>query len=389
MRKICLALVCLFAAVNGFSQGSTFQFTNAGSIPALDAALDYTGLIWGHHLQSTVPIKVNTYYAALGAGTTLAVTLPNGRRDFSAATLDSTWYPSCLANAMEGTELNPGEADMDVIINSDVNWYFGTDGNPGPGQFDFVSVALHEIGHGLGFLSIAKWTSGEGSFGYVTLADVQPFPTSFPFPDLAGKYSVFSYYMTDTNGVLLRDTTVYPNPSNTLGSAFTSNDIYFDAPLSATENGGPVRIYAPPAWASGSSMQHLNESTYPAGNPNTLMTPFISAGEVHHDPGPLTLAMLEDMGWTVDYTTAVHSLASLPEWNAFPNPGDAELNLRFNHRSASRHISLSDLSGQVVMQLSSEAEVVTLPVASFSAGLYFITIKEEGAPASIQKWMKQ
>ena len=31
------------------------------------------------------------------------------------------------------------------------DWYFGLDGQPGEDQFDFVSVVLHEVGHGLGF----------------------------------------------------------------------------------------------------------------------------------------------------------------------------------------------------------------------------------------------
>ena len=41
-------------------------------------------------------------------------------------------------------------------MSSSEDWYFGLDGRPGEDQFDFVSVVLHEIGHGLGFYDSFK-----------------------------------------------------------------------------------------------------------------------------------------------------------------------------------------------------------------------------------------
>ena len=35
---------------------------------------------------------------------------------------------------------------------------------PPEGQYDFVSVVLHEIGHGLGFLSLVNPSTGEKFF---------------------------------------------------------------------------------------------------------------------------------------------------------------------------------------------------------------------------------
>ena len=45
------------------------------------------------------------------------------------------------------------------------NWYYGLDSNPGI-HIDFRSTVLHEIGHGLGFVSLIQ--SGDGSipFGF-------------------------------------------------------------------------------------------------------------------------------------------------------------------------------------------------------------------------------
>ena len=61
---------------------------------------------------------------------------------------------------------------------------------------------------------------------------------------------------------------------------------------------GP-KLYAPAAWQAGSSYSHLDEATYPAGNANSLMTPAIGANEVIHSPGPITLGIFSDSGWTI------------------------------------------------------------------------------------------
>jgi hypothetical protein len=58
------------------------------------------------------------------------------------------------------------------------------------------------------------------------------------------------------------------------------------------------RMYAPLSWDQGSSYSHLDENTYPNGDPNSLMTPGINNGEAVHDPGPIARGMFTDMGWT-------------------------------------------------------------------------------------------
>src|SRR5690606_24816502 len=80
---------------------------------------------------------------------------------------------------------------------------------------------------------------------------------------------------------------------------FTSNDLYCNSPLATAENGGSnPPTYAPSTWNGGSSYSHWDESTF-NGTVNALMTPQIGAGEAIHDPGPLALAFMEDMGWGI------------------------------------------------------------------------------------------
>jgi len=57
------------------------------------------------------------------------------------------------------------------------------------------------------------------------------------------------------------------------------------------------RLYAPSQWDSGSSIYHLDESTYPAGDANSLMTPLSGKAEAIHSPGTSALSIMYHMGW--------------------------------------------------------------------------------------------
>ncbi len=378
MKKLfTIALILFSFSIGKLYSQATFTFTNSGTTPQMDSAINYAGSIWGEYLISSVPIKVNLYYLNM-FGATLAICIPNGERDFSTAPVDSVWYPSCLANSLDGVELNPGEADMNIFFDNTHNWYFGTNAICPAGHYDFVTTLLHEIGHGLGFLSLAQMTGDTGSFGMITADDLLPLVTTFPFPDLQGKHSIFSHYMQNGTGQSLVDTTLFPNPSIVLGNQFKSNGVYFAGPLAMAQNSGnPVRIYAPVTYASGSSMEHLNESTFPPSNPNTLMTPFEGMSEEHHAPGPLTIAILRDIGWNIVPGIGIENVLTDSRIHVFPNPVEDFANIRLEESVENLPLELMDMSGKIVLSTrftSAKGVYTQVDLSGLTKGIYLLRV---------------
>lgn len=243
------------------------------------AAFNYAVDIWAMNLSSDVVITVEANWANLG-GSTLGFAGPvDFERNFTGAPQAGTWYPAALANKLNGGDLNPGAFDITCTFNSNFNWYFGTDGNTPGGQYDFVSVVLHELGHGLGFTGSADVSGGLGFIGSL------------------GSPFIYDKFVEEGDGT---DILSYTSGTSALENALTGNSLYWFGTLGMDGNGGNrPRLYAPGSWNGGSSYSHLNEGTYGAGNQNSLMTPFLGSAEAIHTPGPITYGMFEDMGWCV------------------------------------------------------------------------------------------
>lgn len=359
MRALALPFLVFAFSV----EAATFTITHFGTPPEAQAAIAHAAVIWGGILVSDVPIKVSVSWSPLG-GSTLGITFPNGRRDFQDAPEPSTWYATALANSIAGAELNPGEDDINVYLNSSSNWYYGLDGATPAGQYDLVSIALHELGHGLGFVGLAKKVGAEGSFGTLQASDFAPLITTFPWPEQDTLPGIFDRFLTSTaNGPLI----FLDNPGITLGTAFTSNQVYFNGANAMAANGGSTaRIYAPSMFALGSSCVHLNEATYPAGNPNELMTPFSSAGQSNHWPGPIAIGVMRDIGWTVAPDVGVD------EHSAFLGASVYVANnwIRIDGLSRTETIIVRDAQGRSMGSFRSD---LGLDASGLPPGLYLVT----------------
>lgn len=206
-------------------------------------------------------------------------------------------YPVSLAEKIAGKQLNEDVGgDMFLALNSSVSWYLGTDGKPSARQYDLITVAIHEICHGLGFYDSMYAEDGTGGYG----------SRSIPV--------IFDTFIEDLAGRKLVNATIYPNPSAALEEQLTGGSLWFNGPLvqnyirkfpqtyTLTYPASKVKLYAPTIWDPGSSVAHLQEENDNASPPVTLgqdalMTPFIGLGEVIHDPGMLTRSILGDLGW--------------------------------------------------------------------------------------------
>jgi hypothetical protein len=271
------------------------EVTYSNFTPEAKTAFQRAVDIWAAKMVSGQTIRIEASYEPLAdenvlgsAGTNFIVSLElsNGQ------TTQEVWFPSALADALIGDDLVPGEADIIARFNSNFsNWHFGTDQNPDPGDFDFTTVVLHEIAHGLGFTSTFEESGGNGSWG------VSSGPSTLPF--------VFDLYLTDGEGVDLLDTTKYSNDSPELGTALTSNDVFFFAPGASEPVGwAPVPMFAPVEWDPGSSIAHVNKTNFPIWHQDALMAPTLSPGVAIHDPGPLVTGLFRDILWTA--TSVLH-----------------------------------------------------------------------------------
>ena len=267
------------------------------------AAFQYAADIWETQLTSSVPIVVDAEWTALPSGVLGSAGAVSLYRDFPNAPQSDTWYPVALANKLAGSDLNGGTAEIHARFSSAFsNWYFGTDGNTPSDKYDFVSVVLHELGHGLGFFGSMIVDDGSGYCNGVAGTGCWGNDSGYPF--------IYDRFTENGGGTALLD---FPNNSIELGNQLTGEDVFFDGPnTNAANNNQPAELYAPPTWQYGSSYAHLGEVFN--GTENALMTYSISPGEVQHDPGPVMRGMFADMGWTIDGATPTPS----PTWTTVP-----------------------------------------------------------------------
>lgn len=137
-------------------------------------AFTYAANLWGARLDSTVPIRIQASFEPLGCTASSATLGSAGTlevfSDFPGAPKADTWYPAALANKLSGVDQNPDLPDIRARFNARLGraddclpgspFYLGLDGKHGA-AIDFVTVLLHEMGHGLGFQSITDEETGD------------------------------------------------------------------------------------------------------------------------------------------------------------------------------------------------------------------------------------
>ena len=274
------------------AQTASINVTYHGFTPQAEAAFEYAVDIWESLIVSSVTIDLDAYWKPLDPGV-LGSCGPNAFfRNFSGGQA-GTWYPAALANKLAGQDLDPSSVDLTANFSSTFDWYLGTDGNTPANNFDFVSVVIHELAHGLGLIGSMDYSSGQGSWGYGT-----------------GNPFIYDRFTESSAGQSLINSSLFPNPSSSLGNQLTSNNVFFDGTNSlAANNGSRPRLYSLSQWRPGSSYSHLDEDTYGPGTPNSLNTPSLDYAEAIHDPGPIALGIFKDIGWSTAPTLPTIAIA--------------------------------------------------------------------------------
>lgn len=268
-------------------------------------AFQAAAAIWTTRLESKVEIDVDAQWSALTCSATSGVLSQAGTiavfQNFSNAPFANTSYPGALANAIAGEDLSPTSSEISATFNSTLGtaacfannpWYYGLDAAGPSNAVDLVTIAAHELGHGLGFQTYIDVTTGAKYAGMddAFLLYLEQFGASPP--TLAA--------MTDAERVLACKSA--PNLLWT-GSQVTAAGL---SSVTAGLSHSLVPLYAPNPVQVGSSVNHFSSTLVPS----QMMRPdYVQA---QHDPG-LALPLMQDIGWPQPQATPV---PSSPRWFA-------------------------------------------------------------------------
>jgi hypothetical protein len=257
-------------------------------------AVQHAANLWGATLNSGTPITIRANWQAMScepdrgslasAGTTAL------RQNFLNAPFSGTWYPVALANALTGSDTNPGAPEINARFNISIgtsgclttsHWYLGLDRNHGFNGINLVTVALHEFAHGLGFQSFTDEETGNFSSGTPSIWD------RFLRDNSSGKLWVEMTAAERVASAKNNGNLVWAGPQVTAGVPSVL--------IAGADTSNRVRMFAPTTLDSGSSVSHFDKSA----SRNLLMEPAINVDLTHTlaPPNDLTLPLLRDIGW--------------------------------------------------------------------------------------------
>lgn len=257
--------------------------------------------IWRTTLRTDIPLVVFACFDPLTCSPDSAVLGSAGSvslaRDFPGADHRDTWYPIAIANMMAGEDLNGDAPEISATFNSSidsnnacldmVNFYYGLTGQPSGSDIDFVTVLLHELTHGLGFITFVNGVTGER---------------------FLGRDDVYMRFLEDHSA---HQTWSNLTEEARAASAVNSGDLHWVGPAvvaasdtlnSGAHGSGHVEMYAPPTYSLGQSLSHFNTSL----DPDNLMEPFYSGK--NHAVG-LANELLADLGWRCQNDVALVDLS--------------------------------------------------------------------------------
>lgn len=245
--------------------------------------------IWDDHLYIDVPIHIEASWYVPAEDEAWTNWAARAHISMVVENRRSIVVPA-LANQLMGRDVNGRDPEFEIEIKEDDDWYFGVDRNPPPDKLDLVSAVLHEITHGLGFVSTLSMNEAE--------EDEEP---KAGYPLIRGARSRFDWFLwaRGREGFLRPFSEDVQNPSREIYEAVTGIKLYWGGlgwtgfrgePLrSAQAHGRSVLLAAPRNFTPPS---HLDGDVHPF----SVIEPVIIAGRAHRIDAVI-LGMLYDMGW--------------------------------------------------------------------------------------------
>ncbi len=285
-----ITVVNLDGAGEGFNDATAVSPVGGNPGTTLGAqrlnAFQYAADIWEGLLTSAVEIKIDATLDPLPCSMTSAILGLAGSnflfRDFPGALVAGTWYPQALANKLSGSD-NHASSDIEAMFNSSVGttcpfpktWYYGLDGAATSSQTDFVTVVLHELGHGLGFNDTVDLATGALLLGFqdTYILNLEDHSTAELYPG-----------MTDAERVTASKDT---GDLHWVGGGVVAAG---GSLTSGRHASGHIEMYAPNPQEPGSSVAHFSTSL----SPDDVMEPFYTGP--NHDVA-LAAALMTDIGW--------------------------------------------------------------------------------------------
>ena len=317
--------------------------------------------IWGDILVSRVPIKVQIYWEELDATTLASAGSDKVYKNFTNAPHRDVWYPSALANAISGKSINDQNTDIILRINKNISWGFSSSAGPsGSGLYDLLSVVLHEIAHGIGFVS---------SFEANGTTKVKWGIQNIPF--------IYDKYLVDTKNQELVNNRYYSNDSEELYKVVTGGDVHFKIGSGEYSNDYPL-LHTPSPFSSGASLSHLSNSQYNLKDGrDRLMLPGLSSDRRYHYPGNGILAILYQIGWPLTNYEFEHNYPVSADVNPitlFPNPASDYVILNLFGYTTETTFEVFDNYGRPVSSGKIESIETVIATKNLSAGRYIVRV---------------
>ena len=245
-------------------------FVNGDTACKVFEPLNYCAKIIQRFWQPTVPTRVyvrfehpgtKEYINSFKESNGLALAEKSQTRtiaDFNHSSFSSASVKKYMNEDWNDDYVGKRRFDMNVIFSTKPggsDWYLGTDGQVPNDKFDFVTVCLHEMLHGLFFYSESPYLEVGQAI------HIEGFQNR-----------LLDFVAVETKhgdcGILS-----YETKSKELANALTGNTLWL-----RTKEKRILKLYAPGKFTWASSFNHVD----PSDEPTNIMKPIMNRGEAHH-----------------------------------------------------------------------------------------------------------